>query len=180
VFTGIVEEVGEVEDAHAGELRVRADKVLEETKVGDSIAVDGVDLTVTAIIGPTLRFEVMPETYRQTTLTRLRRGSKVNLERSVRAADRLSGQVVRGVVEGLGRVEERREDGDATLITYSAPEHVLDSVIERGPICVDGVSLTVVAKDERTFAVSIVGFTSAHTTLLDKAAGDPVNLESDI
>jgi riboflavin synthase alpha subunit len=76
VFTGIVEEVGEVEDAHAGELRVRADKVLEETKVGDSIAVDGVDLTVTAIIGPTLRFEVMPETYRQTTLTRLRRGTR--------------------------------------------------------------------------------------------------------
>jgi riboflavin synthase len=180
VFTGIVEEVGEVEDARPGEFRVRADNLLEETKVGDSIAVGGVDLTVTAIIGPTLRFEVMPETYRQTTLTRLRRGNKVNLERSVRAADRLSGHVVRGVVEGLGRVEERREDGDATLITYSAPEHVLGSVIERGPICVDGVSLTVVAKDERTFAVSIVGFTSAHTTLLDKAAGDPVNLESDI
>jgi riboflavin synthase len=180
VFTGIVEEVGEVEDARPGEFRVRADNLLEETKVGDSIAVDGVDLTVTAIIGPTLRFEVMPETYRQTTLTRLRRGNKVNLERSVRAADRLSGHVVRGVVEGLGRVEERREDGDATLITYSAPEHVLDTIIERGPICVDGVSLTVVAKDERTFAVSIVGFTGAHTTLLDKAAGDPVNLESDI
>jgi riboflavin synthase len=87
---------------------------------------------------------------------------------------------VRGVVEGLGRVEKRRQDGDATLITYCAPEHVLDSVIERGPICVDGVSLTVVAKDERTFAVSIVGFTGAHTTLLDKAVGDPVNLESDI
>jgi riboflavin synthase len=180
VFTGIVEEVGEVADARAGELRIRADKVLEETKLGDSIAVDGVDLTVTAIIGRTLRFEVMPETYRQTTLTRLRRGNTVNLERSVRAADRLSGHVVRGVVEGLGRVEDRRQDGDATLITYSAPEHILDSVIERGPICVDGVSLTVVAKDERTFAVSIVGFTGAHTTLLDKAVGDEVNLESDI
>jgi riboflavin synthase len=154
--------------------------VLEETKLGDSIAVDGVDLTVTAIIGRTLRFEVMPETYRQTTLTRLRRGNTVNLERSVRAADRLSGHVVRGVVEGLGRVEDRGQDGDATLITYSAPEHILDSVIERGPICVDGVSLTVVAKDERTFAVSIVGFTGAHTTLLDKAVGDEVNLESDI
>lgn len=180
MFTGIVEEVGEVADARAGELRIRADKVLEETKLGDSIAVDGVDLTVTAIIGRTLRFEVMPETYRQTTLTRLRRGNTVNLERSVRAADRLSGHVVRGVVEGLGRVEDRRQDGDATLITYSAPEHILDSVIERGPICVDGVSLTVVAKDERTFAVSIVGFTGAHTTLLDKAVGDEVNLESDI
>jgi riboflavin synthase len=180
VFTGIVEEVGEVADARAGELRIRADKVLEETKLGDSIAVDGVDLTVTAIIGRTLRFEVMPETYRQTTLTRLRRGNTVNLERSVRAADRLSGHVVRGVVEGLGRVEDRGQDGDATLITYSAPEHILDSVIERGPICVDGVSLTVVAKDERTFAVSIVGFTGAHTTLLDKAVGDEVNLESDI
>ncbi len=180
MFTGIVEEVGEVADACAGELRIRADKVLEETKLGDSIAVDGVDLTVTAIIGRTLRFEVLPETYRQTTLTRLRRGNTLNLERSVRAADRLSGHVVRGVVEGLGRVEGRRQDGDATLITYSAPEQILDSVIERGPICVDGVSLTVVARDERTFAVSIVGFTGAHTTLLDKAVGDQVNLESDI
>jgi len=180
VFTGIIEEVGNVVGARGGELRVRAKKVLRQTKPGDSIAVDGVDLTVTAIVDRALRFDVMPETYRQTTLGLLQEGRRVNLERSVRAADRLSGHVVRGVVEGVGRVEDRRKDGDATVITYSAPEHILACMIERGPISVDGVSLTVIAKRDQTFSVSIVTFTGQRTNLLERAVGDPVNLESDI
>jgi riboflavin synthase alpha subunit len=180
MFTGIIEEVGEVAEARSGQLRVRAAKVLEETKLGDSIAVDGIDLTVSAIIDHTVKFEVMPETYRHTTLRSFRTGRRVNLERSLRAADRLGGHVVRGVIEGVGRVEAHRTDGDATLITYSAPEHILAGIIERGPICVDGVSLTVIARNKRAFSVSIVAFTGAHTTLLERAVGDPVNLESDI
>jgi riboflavin synthase alpha subunit len=180
MFTGIVEEVGEVVGARRRQLRVRAAKVLEGTKLGDSIAVDGVDLTVTAIAERALGFDVMPETYRQTTLGLFRRGRRVNLERSVRAADRLSGHLVRGVVDGVGRVERLRRDGDATVITYSAPEHVLGCIVGRGPVCVDGVSLTVIAKDEQTFSVSIVAFTAVHTNVLERAAGDPVNLESDI
>jgi riboflavin synthase alpha subunit len=159
---------------------VRAVKVLAETKLADSIAVYGVDLTVSGIIDRTLAFEVMPETYRQTTLSSFCPGRRVNLERSLRAADRLSGHVVRGVVEGLGRVEARRPDGDTTVITYSAPEHVLASVIERGPICVDSVSLTVVARRTRAFAVPMVAFTGTHTTPLERAVGESVNLESDI
>ena len=131
MFTGIIEEVGEVVDAHAGEITVRAEKVVRDTKPGDSIAIDGVDLTVTAIADRTLRFDVMPETYRKTTLGLLSRGRRVNLERAVRAADRLSGHVVRGVVVGTGRVCERRSDDDATVITYSAPEHIVDYIIER-------------------------------------------------
>ena len=180
MFTGIIEEVGEIVDAHAGELRVRAEKVLRKTKSGESIAVDGVDLTVTAVANRALRFDVMPETYRKTTLGLLREGRRVNLERSVRAADRLKGHVVRGVVEGLGRVEERRRDGAATVITYSAPAPILACIIERGPISVDGVSLTVIAKGDQAFSVSIVAFTGRHTNLLERAVGDPVNLESDI
>ena len=180
MFTGIIEEVGEVVDAHAGEITVRAEKVVRDTKPGDSIAVDGVDLTVTAIADRTLRFDVMPETYRKTTLGLPWKGRRVNLERAVRAADRLSGHVVRGVVEGTGRVCERHSDGDATVITYSAPEHILDYIIERGPISVDGVSLTVIAKDNQTFSVSIVRFTGEHTNIFERAVGDPVNLESDI
>jgi len=113
MFTGIIEEVGEVVGVRAGELRVRAEQVLRQTKPGDSIAVDGVDLTVTAIVKRTVRFGVMPETYRKTTLGLVREGRQVNLERAVRAADRLSGHVVRGVVEGIGRVRERRA-GTAT------------------------------------------------------------------
>jgi riboflavin synthase alpha subunit len=180
MFTGIVEEVGEVVDARKPGLRIRAEKVLEETKLGDSIAVDGVDLTVAAVADRTLEFEVMAETYRQTTLGGFRRGRRVNLERSLLAADRLSGHLVRGVVEGVGRLEELRRDGESTVITYSAPAQILACVVERGPICVDGVSLTVIEKDERAFSVSIVGFTGAHTNLLERAVGDPVNLESDI
>jgi riboflavin synthase alpha subunit len=179
VFTGIVEEVGDV--VAAGDvLRVRGARVLDETKLGDSIAVDGVDLTVTEIGDQDLRFNVMPETYRLTTLGSLRPGSRVNLERSVRAADRLSGHLVRGVVEGVGRVEARRQDGDATIITYSAPSDILGRVVERGPVCVDGISLTVIARDDRTFSVSIVRFTADHTTVLEKRVGDLVNLESDV
>jgi riboflavin synthase len=148
MFTGIIEEVGEVVDARGGEIRVRAERLLEETKLGDSIAVDGVDLIVSAIIDRALKFEAMPETYRQTTLRSFRAGRRVNLERSVRASDRLSGHVVLGVVEGLGQVDERRTDGDATVIAYSAPEHILAGIIERGPICVGGVSLTVIARSK--------------------------------
>jgi riboflavin synthase alpha subunit len=159
---------------------VRAAKVLEETNLADSVAVDGVDLTVSAISDHTLKFDVMPETYRRTTLRFFRTGRRVNLERSVRATARLTGHVVRGVVEGLGRVEQRRTDGNATVITYSAPEHILAGTIERGPICVDGVSLTVIAQSKQTFSVSVVAFTGAHTTVLERAVGDPVNLESDI
>jgi riboflavin synthase alpha subunit len=180
MFTGIVEEVGEVVDARRRQLRVSAAKVLERTKLGDSIAVDGVDLTVTAVAEQALGFDVMPETYRQTTLRLFRQGQRVNLERSVRGADRLSGHLVRGVVEGVGRVQGLRRDGDAIVITYSAPEHVFACIVDRGPICVDGVSLTVIAKGERTFSVSIVAFTAAHTNVLERAVGDPVNLESDI
>jgi riboflavin synthase len=105
---------------------------------------------------------------------------RVNIERSVRALDRLSGHIVRGVVEDVGRVQHRRPDGDATVITYSAPDHILANLIERGPLCVDGVSLTVIAKSDRRFAVSIVAYTGTHATLLEKAVGDPVSLESDI
>jgi riboflavin synthase alpha subunit len=180
VFTGIVEEVGEVVVAGDGVLRIRGERVLDETKLGDSIAVDGVDLTVTEIVDQDLRFNVMPETYRLTTLGLLRPGKRVNLERSVRAADRLSGHVVRGVVEGVGRLEARREDGDATIITYSAPSDILSATVERGPVCVDGISLTVIAKDYRRFSVSIVRFTAKHTTVLEKQVGDLVNLESDV
>jgi riboflavin synthase alpha subunit len=180
VFTGIVEEVGEVVAASDGVLRVRSGRVTDETKLGDSIAVDGVDLTVTAVTNRDLSFNVMAETYRMTTLSSLRPGGRVNLERSVRAMDRLSGHLVRGVVEGVGRVEMHRRDGDATVVTYSAPSEILAALVVRGPVCVDGISLTVIAKNERTFSVSIVRFTADHTTVLEKRVGDSVNLESDM
>src|SRR5262249_59878418 len=101
-------------------------------------------------------------------------------ERGMRAEDRFGGHVVRGVVEGTGRIEARRNDGDSLILTCSAPSHLMQSMIERGPVCVDGVSLTVVAKKDLTFSVSLVDFTQAHTTLLERRVGDPVNIETDI
>jgi riboflavin synthase len=180
MFTGIIEEVGEVVEARVGLLRVRVSRIHDGTKLGDSIAVDGVDLTVAEMKGTELSFNVMAETYRVTTLGRLGTRSRVNLERAMRAEDRFGGHVVRGVVEGTGRIEARRNDGDSLIMTCSAPGHLIQSMIERGPVCVDGVSLTVIAKTDLTFLVSLVAFTQAHTTLLERKVGDPVNIETDI
>jgi len=180
MFTGIIEEVGEVVEARVGLLRIRASRIQDGTKLGDSIAIDGVDLTVAEMKGTELSFNVMAETYRVTTLGRLGTRSRVNLERAMRAEDRLSGHVVRGVVEGTGRIEAWRNDGDSLIMTCSAPGHLLQSMIARGPVCVDGVSLTVIAKTDLTFSVSLVDFTQAHTTLLERRVGDPVNIETDI
>jgi len=180
MFTGIIEDVGEVEEAGGGVLRIRAGRIADGTKLGDSVAIDGVDLTVTEIADGVMSFNVMPETYRMTALARLGRGSRVNLERSLRAGDRLSGHIVRGVVEGTGRIESMVEDGDAVVVTYSAPGDLLASMVERGPVCVDGVSLTVIAKTPTTFSVSVVRYTQSNTTITAGRVGDPVNLETDI
>jgi len=180
MFTGIVEEVGHVLKATPGVLSVRADRTLEGTKLGDSIAIDGVDLTVVDMSDTQMTFNVMPESYRRTALDRLRAGNRVNLERSLRAGGRFSGHIVRGVVEGTGRVEARRDDGDAVVLTYTASSPLLAHIVEKGPVCVDGVSLTVIRKTDQAFSVSVVKFTQQNTTLLDKEIGDLVNLETDI
>jgi riboflavin synthase len=180
MFTGIVEEVGEIAEAASGVLLVRSQLVSSDVAIGDSVAVDGVDLTVTKIAPEGLLFNVMPETYRMTTLGEAAPGRRVNLERSVRAADRLSGHIVRGVVEGVGVVESRVDDGDAVIMTYETSPELLEFIIERGPVCVDGVSLTVIRKTESSFSVSVVTHTQLNTTILDREVGESVNLESDI
>lgn len=137
MFSGIIEEVGQILDSGTGVLSVRASGILEGTKLGDSIAVDGVDLTVFDMSDAQMSFNVMPESYRRTTLDRLRVGHRVNLERSLRAGDRLSGHIVRGVVEGTGKLENRWDDSDAIVMTYSASSSLLEQMVEKGPICVD-------------------------------------------
>jgi riboflavin synthase len=180
VFSGIIEEIGQISESNPGVLSVRANRTLEGTKLGDSIAIDGVDLTVVDMSDMQMSFNVMPESYRRTTLDRLRAGHRVNLERSLRAGDRLSGHLVRGVVEGTGKLEARRDDGDAIVVTYSASSSLLENMVEKGPVCVDGVSLTVIRKTDQNFSVSLVKFTQNNTTVLDKQIGDLVNLETDI
>jgi riboflavin synthase len=180
VFTGIIEEVGEVLEAREGFLRLGAHKISEDAKPGDSIAINGVDLTIAKLDGTAMDFHVMPETYRRSNLQALVAGDRVNLERSVRPTDRLSGHIVRGVVEGTGTLEATRAEGDAVIVTYRAPKELLQYVIVKGPVCIDGASLTVIDKTEETFSVSLVQYTQEHTNHLDRKPGDAVNLETDL
>lgn len=180
MFTGIIEEVGEVAEASEGVLRIRAPKILGDAELGDSIAINGVDLTVAAVEGGTFMANVMPETYRRSNLGGLAAGARVNLERSVRPMDRLSGHVVRGVVEGRGAFRSSREEADAIVARYDAPAELLRYMVVKGPICIDGASLTIIERDGAGFAVSLVQYTQEHTNLLDRRPGDEVNLETDI
>ena len=180
MFTGIIEEVGEITEADVGLLRISAPMILEDAKLGDSIAINGVDLTVTHIASGQFLANLMPETYRRSNLGELTVGDRVNLERSVRPMDRLSGHLVRGVVEGRGAFRDTRDEADAIVVSYDAPSELLHHMIVKGPICIDGVSLTIIDKDDSGFAVSLVQYTQEHTNLLDRQPGDAVNLETDI
>ena len=180
MFTGIIEEVGEVVEAGAGTLRIRAPFVLTDAKLGDSIAINGVDLTVAEMDRETFFANVMPETYRRSNLGRLRVGERVNLERSVRPSDRLSGDIVRGVVEGQATVHSFTPEAEAVIARFTTPPELLRYMVVKGPVCIDGASLTIVDKTADSFAVSLVQYTQGHTNLGDKQPGDAVNIETDI
>ena len=180
MFTGIIEEVGDVVEAGAGLLRIRARQILADAKLGDSIAINGVDLTVTATDGDCFTANVMPETYRRSNLGTLKPGDAVNLERSVRPNDRLSGHIVRGVVEGIATVVSFEPEADAIIARFHTPPELLRYMVVKGPVTIDGASLTVIDKTADSFAVSLVQYTQAHTNLLHKQPGDSVNIETDI
>jgi riboflavin synthase len=180
MFTGIIEELGTVREATEGKLIIDAKKVLWGTNLGDSIAVNGVDLTCTYLEESGFHANVMPETYRRTNLGELKPGDVVNLERAMTLAQRIGGHLVRGVVEATGTLESFAPEGQAIIARYRAPPEVLRYVVVKGPITIDGVSLTVVDKTAETLSVSLVEYTQEHTNLLRRRPGDRVNLESDI
>jgi len=180
MFTGIIEEVGEVVEARAGVLRIRARRILGDAKLGDSIAINGVDLTVTELDGDCFLAHVMPETYRRSNLGELAPGDAVNLERAVRPTDRLSGHIVRGVVEGRATIESLQPEAEAIIARFRTPPELLRYMVVKGPVAIDGASLTIIDKTADTFAVSLVQYTQAHTNLLRKPPGASVNIETDI
>jgi riboflavin synthase len=180
MFTGIVEEVGSVQEAGEGKLVVACKRVLRGTNLGDSVAVNGVDLTVFYLDESSLHFHVMPETVRCSNLVELRPGDPVNLERALTLSSRLSGHLVRGVVEATGPLLSLTSDGDAILARYQAPPELLRYVVVKGPITIDGVSLTVTHRDDDSFTVSLVQYTQEQTNLARRKPGDCVNLETDI
>ena len=184
MFTGLVEEVGKLEaitgSKQACRLVIRAKKVLEGAKRGDSIAVNGVCLTVTSCTPGQFSVDVMPETLNQTSIGRLRAGQSVNLERAMRLGDRFGGHIVSGHIDGTGVILSRQPYANAVLFRIGTGLEVLKYVIPRGSICIDGISLTVVDVAEDSFSVSIIPHTLAHTSLRERGTGDLVNLEADV
>ena len=180
MFTGIVEEVGEVAEAPGTGLRIRATTVLEDAHLGDSIAINGTCLTVTAIDEGGFFVDTVPETLRRTNLGELRPGDPVNLERALPAGGRMGGHFVQGHVEGTGRIASIEPDNEALLIRIEAPPEVMRYIVEKGFVTVDGISLTVVSRDDRGFVITIIPFTQAHTNLRVRRTDDTVNLETDI
>jgi riboflavin synthase len=180
MFTGIVEEVGEVADSSATGLRIRAAIVLADAHLGDSIAINGTCLTVTSIDGDTFSVDTVPETLRRTNLGELRPGDPVNLERALPAGGRMGGHFVQGHVEATGRIASIEPEQEALLIRIDAPPEVMRYIVEKGFITVDGISLTVVSRDDAGFTITVIPFTQEHTNLHARHAGDTVNLETDI
>ena len=184
VFTGIVEEVGTVTAVDRGRcsavLTIQAHTVLEDARVGDSIAVNGICLTVTGRTAGNFTADVMHETLDRSSLAGLRPGTEVNLERAMAAGGRFGGHIVSGHVAGVGRVQSVRRDDNAVWYTVSAPPHLLRYIVEKGSITVDGISLTVARVDGNSFAISAIPHTVAQTVLRNRRPGDLVNLENDI
>ncbi len=183
MFTGLVEETGRVVRLHPGgmtRLEIRADVACWDAREGDSISVNGACLTVSEVGDGLLVFHAMPETLRRTALGDLAEGDLVNLERAMSAGSRFGGHIVQGHVDGVGEVVDVRPEGDAEIWEFSAPESVLRYAVEKGGVCVDGISLTIVEVGEDSFTVSILPQTREKTNLRDLAVGGSVNLEADI
>ena len=184
MFTGIVEETGTVAGIKKGTvsevLSIRGPVVTSDAKVGDSIAVNGVCLTVTHFGGGTFRADVMNETLSRSSLGSLTSGSPVNLERAMAAGGRFGGHIVSGHIDGTGTISDISNDGIAVWYTISASPALLRYIVEKGSIAIDGISLTVAKVTDTAFSVSIIPHTAAQTILGSKKVGDIVNLENDI
>jgi riboflavin synthase len=184
IFTGIIEELGAVNRIDKGvkssRLNIQASTVLEGTKIGDSIAINGVCLTVTSLGSDHFTADVMAETLAKTNLHQLRNGQRVNLERAVRMGDRMGGHMVQGHVDGIGVITELRKMDIATIFRFKTEADVLAYIVKKGSIAIDGISLTVIDVLEDSFTVSLIPHTVALTTLGFKKTGDTVNLETDI
>ncbi len=184
MFTGIIEEIGTVSrvqrSGSSSFIEIQAKKVLEDVHLGDSIAVNGVCLTVTHFGGGTFRADVMNETLSRSSLGSLTSGSPVNLERAMAAGGRFGGHIVSGHIDGTGTISDISNDGIAVWYTISASPALLRYIVEKGSIAIDGISLTVAKVTDTAFSVSIIPHTAAQTILGSKKVGDIVNLENDI
>ena len=184
MFTGLIEEIGKIESViksiKSARITIKAHKVLEGVKLGDSISTNGVCLTVTSFSNNSFIVDVMAETMRSSNLNKLSSGAKVNLERALKASDRLAGHIISGHIDGIGTIRSYEQEDNAVWITIDATTEILRYVVNKGSIAIDGVSLTVAYVNESEFKVSIIPHTKEKTTLLYKRTNDQVNLECDV
>lgn len=184
MFTGIVEEMGKVKSIiHGGSsirLTIECKNLLQDTRQGDSIAVNGICLTVTALGDQCFSADVMPETMRKTNLGTLKLLEKVNLERALKLMDRLGGHIVSGHIDGTGTIIEKKSEDNAIWLTVEAARNILKYIVPKGSVSLDGTSLTIVHVDENSFSVSLIPLTQGVTTLGDRKTGEIVNIECDV
>lgn len=184
MFTGIVEEMGSISAVKKGaketRLVISGEKIFSDLKTGDSVAVNGVCLTAAEISGKTFTADVMNETLNRSSLSGLKPGSHVNLERAMAADGRFGGHIVAGHVDGTGAITDIRSDGNAVWYTISADGGIMKYIVEKGSVAIDGISLTVAKVTAESFSVSIIPHTAKETILSEKKCGDKVNLENDI
>jgi riboflavin synthase len=184
MFTGLVEEVAVLQKIthkqHSAHLNIAAQKVLGGVRLGDSIAVNGACLTVVDLTATSFTADVVPETMRKTNLGQLHPGDMVNVERALQLGARLGGHMVAGHVDGVGVIRARDGEGIATVFTIEAAPDLLRYVVDKGSICVNGVSLTVMDSTLHSFRLSMIPHTGTHTTLMHTKVGDTVNLECDL
>ena len=184
MFTGIIEKIGKVKRINklskGAELTIEAGNLLDDVKIGDSIAVNGVCLTVTSMSGNDFTADVMAETMRRSSLGSLNSGDGVNLEKAMCLMGRFGGHIVSGHIDGTGVIENLEKEDNAVWVSIKADSSILRLIVEKGSIAIDGISLTVAYVDSERFKVSIIPHTGEETTLLKKKRGDIVNLENDI
>ncbi len=184
MFTGIIEEVGTIKGIVHGSLSIKLSiqckKILNDVKIGDSIAVNGICLTVADLGGDWFLADVMPETIRKTGLNKLNIWDKVNLERALRMSDRLGGHIVTGHIDGTGCVSAKVEEDNSIWLTVEAPNNILKYIVMKGSVALDGTSLTVAHVDEKCIRVSLIPITARHTILGSKSVGDVINIECDV
>ncbi|HJG08185.1 riboflavin synthase [Megamonas hypermegale] len=184
MFTGIIEEIGIIRNIVKGsrsiKLTITAKKVLENTNLGDSIAVNGVCLTVTALGKDGFTADVMPESMSKTNMGRLKPGDRVNLERALTLSSRLGGHIVSGHIDGVGDIINMEKDDNAVRVTLTSVPKVMKYIVSEGSVALDGVSLTVAHLGDNDFTVSLIPHTAQVTTLLDKKVGDKLNIENDV
>lgn len=184
MFTGIVEELGIIKkisiNGNSGSITVKASKVLEGTIIGDSIAVNGICLTVTSMTNDSFTADIMAETVRRSSFKIASAGDKVNLERAMAANGRFGGHIVSGHVDGTGTIINMHREENAVWVTISAEPSIMKFIVEKGSVCLDGISLTVAKVGATDFSVSVIPHTGEETTLLRKKVGSPINIENDV